>query len=467
MARTVSIGALRYDIVADTSQFSKAMNVTKEETKAAARAMRSGVTPAERYANKIRDLNNLRKKGLIDQKAYRVNIEKAGKAHQAAAVRAQKHAKALKEMKKGRVEKGFDSGVKSLGRMAAGYLTVSHVARRMNDQLKNMDQVAKSARLLGLTTEEMISFRLAGAKFAGLEARQIDTAIKKFNIRMGDAVLGTGEAAKALEELGLDARAIDAMSFSDAFRTIGVEMEKIESNSKKLAIGKRLFDDENVGIIQLMADGSRDLAAGIKEAREQGILFSSEQAAEAEKLNDALAKINNQYNSIYRNLALIAADPGKAFTDPTYTAGDSLKGGLQTQRPPDELKTDADVQLLQPLIGLLGLDKQAELNETILENQKRQADLLQSFDPNAVATGLDEAMNPRRTSDQRSQEAASALAGINDILAGGFGEAQLAVQKEIAKNTTGWEQIIPILAQAEADRASIEANQPTIIWHGL
>ena len=66
----VSIGSLRYDIVADTAQFQKGITASRRELTAAKRVFLDTRTPAENLGIEIEGLNRLLKKGAIDVRTY-------------------------------------------------------------------------------------------------------------------------------------------------------------------------------------------------------------------------------------------------------------------------------------------------------------------------------------------------------------------------------------------------------------
>ena len=72
----VVIGALRYDIIADTEEFERDMFASRAEIRKAEKAMRDSRTPAQRYVNSIERLNTLRRKGLIDAQTYRRSLDR-------------------------------------------------------------------------------------------------------------------------------------------------------------------------------------------------------------------------------------------------------------------------------------------------------------------------------------------------------------------------------------------------------
>ena len=77
----VSIGALRYDIIADTQKFTSGIVATRRELTAARRLFRETRTPAENLGIEIEGVNRLFKKGAIDTQTYNRSLKALKQQH--------------------------------------------------------------------------------------------------------------------------------------------------------------------------------------------------------------------------------------------------------------------------------------------------------------------------------------------------------------------------------------------------
>ena len=66
----VRIGALRYDIIADSSLFTQGVTKASRMSRKLAKDIAVTRTPLERYKKEIMQANRAMKAGLLDQKAY-------------------------------------------------------------------------------------------------------------------------------------------------------------------------------------------------------------------------------------------------------------------------------------------------------------------------------------------------------------------------------------------------------------
>ncbi|MDO6575145.1 hypothetical protein, partial [Staphylococcus pasteuri_A] len=78
--------------------------------------------------------------------------------------------------------------------------SVDAVGRVVSD----LDDIGKTADKIGLTTDALQELRTI-AESAGVAQSSLDSSMERFSKRLGEAVLGTGAANKALKEMGLSA----------------------------------------------------------------------------------------------------------------------------------------------------------------------------------------------------------------------------------------------------------------------
>ena len=156
-----------------------------------------------------------------------------------------------------------------------------------NSQSKSIDQLAKTADKLGVTTEALTGLRLA-AEQTGVETRTMDMALQRMVRRLSEAAAGGGEAKGAIEELGLSAQDLAAQSPDEALKTIADAMKGVESQSDKVRLAFKFFDSEGVALVNTMNLGSEGLNKFQQDAQALGIAISRVDAAKVEQANDAL-----------------------------------------------------------------------------------------------------------------------------------------------------------------------------------
>lgn len=170
----------------------------------------------------------------------------------------------------------LERGLGALG-IAASIGSVVEFGKSLFD---SAEQVYHEAEVLGLTTTAYQAFAKS-AQFAGVDVATVDTALRKFNVSQGEAQTGVGAAAKAFNDLGVNAKlpaeqAIPALarallSISDQARRSRDEVaifgragEEMNPALEKWALGVQALTDD------LRANGhlqSEDIVKGAHEAK--------------------------------------------------------------------------------------------------------------------------------------------------------------------------------------------------------
>lgn len=299
MSNTVTIGAMRYDLIADTDKFEKSMTATRQELRQSESAFRKTLTPVEKFEKELEKLNNLRRKGLITAQTYNRAIEKERQNYENTTKAIKKHRKSIV---------GLSTDFKTLATAAAGLAVVQTGLRSVTSQLSEIDEIAKQARLLGMSANDLQTFRLAAAEIAGLGSGQVDMAIQRFGRRLGQASQGTGEAAKAIEQLGLNAKQLSDGGAVFAFKQVAAAISSVENPLERLAIAQKLFDSEGAAMVQVLNAGSEAFDQYASKVRETGLAFTEDQAAGVETFNDRFAELTTSAKGFSREIAIMAAE---------------------------------------------------------------------------------------------------------------------------------------------------------------
>lgn len=168
---------------------------------------------------------------------------------------------------------------------AAGSLALIY-----NQQAELIDQTAKFADRIGISTEALTQFRHA-SELTGVGAKNLDMSLQRMTRRIAEAATGSGEAAPALKQLGLDAQALGQMTPDQQLYTLADAFTQVESQSERVRLAFKLFDSEGVGMVNMLAGGSDGLRTMADEADRLGITLSRIDAAKVEMANDAMYKV--------------------------------------------------------------------------------------------------------------------------------------------------------------------------------
>jgi hypothetical protein len=166
----------------------------------------------------------------------------------------------------------FGAGGTLLGGIGASFgLAVDH-----------FDKVKKAADRLG-TSAEIISGLGYAAEQSGSSLEGLEAALKanqKALVNNADGFKEIGLSAEELMKMPLDQR---LMAQADALAAIGNDAVRAEK-------AMEIFGRAGAGLLPLMKDGGRGIKDLVKEAGKVGSVVSSTDAANAERMGDALSR---------------------------------------------------------------------------------------------------------------------------------------------------------------------------------
>lgn len=195
--------------------------------------------------------------------------------------------------------------IATYGTVAVG-AAVAGTAAMVRANLRLIDSTAKTADKLGIQIDALQRLRFA-AEQTGVEANVLDTAIQRMTRRVAEAAQGSGEAAGALKELGLDAQALAAMSPDEQFRAIAGAMGNVSSQGDRVRLAMRLFDTEGVALVNTLALGEDGLARMGAQADELGITLDRVSAQKVENANDAINRAQKAIGGVAQRVTVALA----------------------------------------------------------------------------------------------------------------------------------------------------------------
>ena len=195
----------------------------------------------------------------------------------------------------GAVKKSTDNLKKSFGGLKGaivGALGVAGLGAMTKELLNSGDALAKTSAKLGLSTDALQKYRFA-AEQSGVQTKTFDMALQRMTRRVAEARQGSGEAKKALEEMGISLADSGgkAKSTETIFGEVADKMQGMESQSDKVRLAFKLFDAEGVSLVNMMQQGSGAIQEMGDELESVGGILNSETLASFEKFNDLTNKI--------------------------------------------------------------------------------------------------------------------------------------------------------------------------------
>ena len=185
----------------------------------------------------------------------------------------------------GRLEASTRSLTGTMGLLKAAFaaLGAGTAVRAMYQAGQYLDEMAKSARRLGMATGEFQRLALA-AEYSGVSVEQASGAMGRLLARLGQ---GSTQAIEGLRALGLSMADIDADDMEGSLYRVLSALQSIPDPAQRAAVATDLFGRSGIQLVEL--------AAGMDQARDAvdrlGIAFSDLTAQRVEVANDALTTL--------------------------------------------------------------------------------------------------------------------------------------------------------------------------------
>ena len=209
--------------------------------------------------------------------------------------------------------KGIAFLKKSLFSLKGAFAAVG-IGYAVKKNLDYIDNLAKTARSIGITTDQLQSLRLA-ANLNGVELGRLDKALKDYMRRLGGAQQEIGQAKNALELLNLTAEDIVNLPIDKQLVLIAQKLGDLDSQTKRAAASYDLFGRSGVDLLNLLADNGSAIAGASNEIKDLGISISDIDAKGVEDANDAMTRLRELVRGLGIKLASSIAPTLKIIVD--------------------------------------------------------------------------------------------------------------------------------------------------------
>ncbi|MEM1027434.1 MAG: hypothetical protein AAGJ38_05065 [Planctomycetota bacterium] len=291
------------ETLAAAEAVNKHLDAVEAEAKAKRRAAQiteQATSKTTRYQREIDELNDHLRAGRITQQTYNRAVMTTADRYGVSRRRAARLLPIQQRLNRaiqtggtamlfagrhaGRYARGL-AGVGVAAIAGAGFGLVA-VARRQSEAI---DQNAKFADELGLTTEVLAGYRHS-AELTGTAQGTLDRGLQRLVRRLGEAKQGYGEGVKGLDLLGLSADQLNDKSPDEALGLIADRLNELPDPATKAAAAYALLGRQGQDMLNFLALGSEGFAANAEEADKLGKAYNRVDAAKVEAANDALTR---------------------------------------------------------------------------------------------------------------------------------------------------------------------------------
>ena len=203
--------------------------------------------------------------------------------------------------------KGMNAGIGKMRGMMRGLVAVlatGAIVKAIGGFASKGDEIAKTARQIGLTAEALQELRFA-AERQGISTEDFTKALQKMNKNVGEARVGTGSLTtylnKANPALGKQLKLVE--NSEQAFDLLIEEINRLPNQMEKAALANAAFGKSGQKILIMAENGVAGIAALREEAKKYGDIISDDAAAASEKFVDSLTNLKAAMNGI-RNSVL-------------------------------------------------------------------------------------------------------------------------------------------------------------------
>lgn len=197
----------------------------------------------------------------------------------------------------GSVGKSIVNTVLSLKTAIVGFAAVfvaGRIASSLGSTVNELDRLIKVARRTGQTVEDLSRLRVA-ADLAGLDFETLAKAIKFLNISVADL---TDERIKAFRQLGISKDQLKSLtSAADLLPAIADGLQDL-SEPERISALQKIFGRAGFEVATFLEGGADKFRESLRLVDEFGLVITEHQAAQAEKLQDAVTLVSFAWEKV-------------------------------------------------------------------------------------------------------------------------------------------------------------------------
>lgn len=185
-------------------------------------------------------------------------------------------------------------------------MSVAQVNQFYQENADGIDKLAKNADKIGITTEALQGLRHAG-ELGGVAVETMDKSLEKMNKNVSEAATGTGTAVDALDELGLSAKQLNALSADQKMMIIADAMQEVDNKADQTRLAMDLFGKSGGDLTNVLAGGSESIRGATLELDEFGVSITRVDASQVEAANDEFTRVHSLLGSVGQKMAVETA----------------------------------------------------------------------------------------------------------------------------------------------------------------
>jgi hypothetical protein len=212
-------------------------------------------------------------------------------------------------------------GIEIGTRLAAGFMQAARaaldMASRVTESIAAMDDLSQRT---GVSTDALQGFQVA-ADLAGVQ--NLEGALQKVSVVLGDAAAGSATAQKAFANIGLSVDDLLKLAPEDQFRAVAAAIGDIQGPAAQAAAAVDLFGKSGVELLPLFASNLQEIE---DRANQLGIVLSGDQVGAITEMDDALLMVRKTFDGIIGQVTANLAPIVTALSEEFLSFVESFNG---------------------------------------------------------------------------------------------------------------------------------------------
>ena len=212
-------------------------------------------------------------------------------------------------------------GIEIGTRLASGFASAARaavdMASRVTESIAAMDDLSQRT---GVSTDALQGLQVA-ADLAGVQ--NLEGALQKVSVVLGDAAAGSATAQKAFANIGLSVDDLLKLSPEEQFRAVASAIGDIQGPAAQAAAAVDLFGKSGVELLPLFASNLGEIE---ERAKQLGIVLSADQVGAITEMDDALLMVRKTFDGIIGQVTANLAPVVTALAEEFLSFVESFNG---------------------------------------------------------------------------------------------------------------------------------------------
>lgn len=194
----------------------------------------------------------------------------------------------------------FANGLKGALAIAGIASVGAALASSLKGAVDQADKLSKSSQKIGIPTEQLSALKYA-ADLSDVSMESLEKSVSKLSRTMTEAAAKpTSEAANAFRALGVSVTDSNGKlrPTQDVLFSIADKFSGLKDGAGKTAVAMAIFGRAGADMIPLLNAGKSGIQELMDEARQLGIVISSETGKSAEEFNDNLKRLKVAHDGL-------------------------------------------------------------------------------------------------------------------------------------------------------------------------